>query len=330
MPRSRGVFDPTDRELFDQQRQRFDWAMLQNGCVYRYDTAFGLDSACARLRDLGYLVHRLDAANWSTVADMHAALATAMSFPDYYGGSVPAFDDVLSYVAQFAYGSDPASSGTVVAIAGYDTVTRLDRRTADLMLDVFAHQARLAALYAHPMLCLVESIVTDYPPVGGRSVYSGPVWDTEPDPPCPFSERDLVELTYQFYADDTGASAFAAALRDVLADMLTTFGRWQMLTPVAASERAAAIKAEQRPKPPQEGTRLWEIGIGIRGAGDLNDLDSRLAAATYEAGVRFEQLGMLVHAAGTEYLEDALTRFPALNLSEAVDDGIVIRSTHQA
>jgi hypothetical protein len=33
----RAVFDPTDRELFLEQRQRFDWSLLHNGHVFRYD-----------------------------------------------------------------------------------------------------------------------------------------------------------------------------------------------------------------------------------------------------------------------------------------------------
>ncbi|SEC84530.1 hypothetical protein SAMN04490239_5690 [Rhodococcus koreensis] len=52
----RAVFDPTDRDLFNEQRQRFDWSLLQNGAVFRYDTRFQLDSACDRLTGLGYLI----------------------------------------------------------------------------------------------------------------------------------------------------------------------------------------------------------------------------------------------------------------------------------
>jgi len=47
------VFDPTEQELFDDQRQRFDWTLLQSGFVFRCATRFQLDSACKRLTDLG-------------------------------------------------------------------------------------------------------------------------------------------------------------------------------------------------------------------------------------------------------------------------------------
>jgi hypothetical protein len=32
--------------LFNEQRQRFDWSLLQNGNVCRYDSRFQLDTAC--------------------------------------------------------------------------------------------------------------------------------------------------------------------------------------------------------------------------------------------------------------------------------------------
>jgi hypothetical protein len=151
------VFDPTERELFDDQRQRFDWTLLQSGFVFRYAARFQFDSACTRLTDLGYLVHELHAQEWTCVEDMHTAFAASMSFPDYYGRNLDALDDVLSDVATFSYGSDPATAGTVLAIADFDVLLQIDYRTGRKILEIFARQARLAALYGHPMLCLVET-----------------------------------------------------------------------------------------------------------------------------------------------------------------------------
>ncbi|BAH56153.1 barstar family protein [Rhodococcus opacus] len=306
------MFDPTDRDLFNEQRQRFDWSLLQNGNVYRYDTAFQLDSACTRLTDLGYLVHHIEAELWTTVADMHTAFANAMSFPAYYGRNLDAFNDVLRDVAMFDYGSDPTSSGTVLAIADYDTLAGIDRRTAGEVLDIFAFQARLAALYGHPMLCLAESTVTDYPPVGGRPVYFGSVWDVEPDPPAPFHEGDLVENVLQIYADETGASEYVAALNTVLTDTLTPLGRWQILDPVLASERTALFHAEHRPEPPPPGTQLWEIFIGLRGTGDHNLLGDQLVHVLSDTGIHFDQLITRFYAAGTEDRGQALSNYPDL------------------
>ena len=310
------VFDPTDREMFDAQRQRFDWSLLQNGNVYRYDTVFQLDSACTRLTDLGYLVHRVDAHSWTNVEDMHTAFAKTMSFPSYYGRNLDAFADVLSDVASFAYGSDPTSLGTVLAISGYDTFARIDRRTATAVLDIFSAQARLAALYAHPMLCLVESTVTDYASVGGRPVSVGSVWDVQPDPPAPFHHGDLVEQVLQIYADEASASKYFAALNQALADTLAAHGRWQILNPVLASERVATLHAENRPEPPPTGTQLWEILIGLRGAGDHTVLGDQLVHALSKSGLRFDQLITKFYSAETKELKQALTYYPSLQNSD--------------
>lgn len=70
--------------------------------------------------------------------DMHAAFAASMSFPDYYGKNLDALDDVLSDVATFSYGCDPAAAGTVLAIADFDVLLHIDHRTGRRILEIFA------------------------------------------------------------------------------------------------------------------------------------------------------------------------------------------------
>lgn len=101
------VFDPVDANVFNAQRQRFDWSLLQSGNVFRYDTRFQLDSACKHLGDgLGYLVHRLDAVGWTSVNDMYDAFAHALSYRPSYGRGPDAYEDALSDVAAYTFGSD--------------------------------------------------------------------------------------------------------------------------------------------------------------------------------------------------------------------------------
>ncbi len=118
------VFDPTDKDGFIEQRQRFDWTLLQNGTVFRYEAAFHLDSACDRLAALGYLVHRIDGDDWTSTGDMYDAFARAMSYDPDYGRGPDAFVDTLRDVAAFTFGSDPSSTGTVLGglRAQYSTV----------------------------------------------------------------------------------------------------------------------------------------------------------------------------------------------------------------
>ncbi|WP_204164752.1 hypothetical protein [Rhodococcus oxybenzonivorans] len=110
------VFDPTDRYVFNEQRQRFDWSLLLNGTVFRYDSRFQLDSACNRLSDLDYLVHRIDAQAWTSVEDMFDPFSEAMGCQRSYGGSVAAFDDVFADVGIFAFGSDPKGQSNIARL----------------------------------------------------------------------------------------------------------------------------------------------------------------------------------------------------------------------
>ncbi|MFI6432895.1 barstar family protein [Rhodococcus oryzae] len=309
------LFDPTDRDLFNEQRERFDWSLLQNGTVFRYDTRFQLDSACNRLTGLGYLVHRIDANDWTSVDDMYDAFAQAMSYRRSYGGSLSAFSDVFADVGTYNFGSDPETTGTVLAIAGFDTLNSVDSRTARVILDVFAREARLAALYGHPMLCLVESNATDLGKVGGIDVHHGSVWDVEPDPPDPFHPGDLVEHVLQVFVTDP--AEYVADLRPVLTDLLATIGRWQVLEPVLISDPTAVndakCNARHLPQPLPPDARLWQISIGIRGEGDQTELGDQLVHAHHDAGLHFEGMFSRFYAAGTKELEHALNGYPELH-----------------
>ncbi|MFD4467529.1 barstar family protein [Rhodococcus sp. NPDC058505] len=311
MPR-RALFDPSDRDRFNAERQRFDWSLLQNGSVHRYDTAFHLRAACDRLAGLGYLVHRIDGSRWTSASDMFDALADAMSYRRSYGGSTSALADVFADVGAFDFGSDPATTGTVLAIAGFDTVAGTDRRTAHLVLDHFAREARLAGLYGHPMLCLVESAARDLGPVGGVDVHRGSVWDAEPDPPWPFHDTDIVEHLVHAYLTEPAGAEYVAALREVLTDALAGIGRWQVVGPAPVPESTARFHERYRSEPPPVGTRLMEVSIGIRGEGDHTALADKLVRVVHDAGLQFDEVISGFHPAGSEAREAALTRFPEL------------------
>jgi hypothetical protein len=126
--------------------QRADWLLLQNSAVHRVDDAAALQRTAALLTDLGWLAHTLDAAGCGTADDLHTVLATALSFPGHYGRSPDALNDVLSDVAGYEYGSDPATTGTALLVDGFDRIVDLDPGFAHAVLDVFA---------GHPMLCVV-------------------------------------------------------------------------------------------------------------------------------------------------------------------------------
>ena len=163
------VFDPTAGQRFVDQTRRYDWQLLRSSNVHRFDGADQLRAARDGLAGLGYLVHEMDASGWESAGDLHDALAAALSLPGHYGRNLDALLDVLRDVAEYEYGSDPDTAGTVLAVGGYDRVVGLDRRLAHGVLDVFALAARYGALLGHPMLCLVAS-AAELGPVGATAV----------------------------------------------------------------------------------------------------------------------------------------------------------------
>ncbi|WP_155290367.1 barstar family protein [Rhodococcoides fascians] len=211
---SRSVtFDPIDGELFTLQRQQFDWRLLQNGFVHTCRDRFTLDTATGHLAELDYLIHSFDAGVWHDIADMHTAFAQTMSFPAYYCRNLDALNDVLSDVGRYSYGSDPHRAGTVLTITGFDSLLELDRRTALLVLDIFARQARLATLYGHAMLCLIETSGRDFDRVGGMVVSGVSVSELPPDLPRPFDESVVMVFSYDIYATPAEAEHVALDLQ---------------------------------------------------------------------------------------------------------------------
>ncbi|MDZ7917434.1 MAG: barstar family protein [Rhodococcus sp. (in: high G+C Gram-positive bacteria)] len=304
------VFDPTERELFDEQRQGFDWTLLQSGFVFRYTTRFQLDRACTRLTDLGYLVHELDAREWTSVEDMHTAFAASLSFPHYYGKNLDAFNDVLRDVATFSYGSDPATAGTVLAIANFDALLHIDHRTGRTILEIFASQARLAALYGHPMLCLVETTASDLGKVGDVDIYEGTVWDTPADPPDPFDEADVLEFGFQIYATHNEAADYASALGHVIAPVLGEIGRWQILGPALAPENSVRFHREHSSARQQSGQQFWDVFVSVRGVGDAMALGEEIFHAIERAGLHFEQMSQTMY--NISYQEAAFEKYQEL------------------
>lgn len=124
------------------------------------------------LNDHGYHVTTLDASAWRLPADMHRALAAALGFPDYYGNNLEALNDCLGDVAAGEYGAPSDATGLVLVLMGFDTFAASHRSSAQALLDIFAGQARNAALFGHRMFCLVQSgdPKLTFEPVGAMSV----------------------------------------------------------------------------------------------------------------------------------------------------------------
>jgi hypothetical protein len=88
----------------------------------------------------------------------------------YYGRNLDALNDCLRDVATFDYGSDPDSTGTVVAFRHYDQIVSMDSDRAQAVLDIFTDRARDGLLIGHRMMVLVQSDDPDlsFGPLGAQ------------------------------------------------------------------------------------------------------------------------------------------------------------------
>ena len=135
--------------------QRTDWPLLQNGFVTLFWAQTLFTATKSQLREDGYQLFELDTSAWNSTDTALLSLATALSFPDYFGRNLNALVDCLRDVATFDYGSDADSTGTVIALDNFDEFARhTDMNLAWTLLDVFAATARLAILIGHRASCL--------------------------------------------------------------------------------------------------------------------------------------------------------------------------------
>ena len=134
-----------------------DFRLMVNSFVVLFLRVAILNKTIKWLQDHGYDVVSLDTSTWAAEADLHRDIAEALGFPDYYGRNLDALNDCLRTIAFYESRSLPKATGFVLALTGYDRFAKHCPSAAHAVLDIFATQARAAALIGHRMLCLVQS-----------------------------------------------------------------------------------------------------------------------------------------------------------------------------
>jgi RNAse (barnase) inhibitor barstar len=141
-----------------ESTQPVDFRLVQNSFVTMFRRSALLEDTVSWLRSHAYRVVEFDAGSWSTDTDMHDDVARRLNFPDYFGRNLDALNDCMSDVASGDYLWDPAvDTGLVMVLRGFDAFATADRRTAQLLLDIVADQARRALLIGHRIICLIQS-----------------------------------------------------------------------------------------------------------------------------------------------------------------------------
>jgi hypothetical protein len=137
--------------------ERLDFRLMLNSFVTLFWRTHLLTQATDWMRRHSYTVVSLDASGWADDGDLHRDIAAALDFPAYYGRNLDALNDCMNDVVDYAYGTSREATGLLIAFTGYDGFTRRRPRTAQIVLDIMARQARSAMLTGHRILCLVQS-----------------------------------------------------------------------------------------------------------------------------------------------------------------------------
>src|SRR5688572_23233889 len=87
---------------------QLDFRLMQDGSVNLYFRAHVLAEDVEWLRARGYVIHEFDCLGWHSMDEVHAAFASILNFPHWYGRNLDALNDSLSDVPV------PDESGTVL------------------------------------------------------------------------------------------------------------------------------------------------------------------------------------------------------------------------
>jgi hypothetical protein len=149
-----------------------DFRLVQNTFITMYCRPSLLGATVGWLRSRSYEVAEFDAGSWTSAAGMLDDLAERLQFPSYFGRNLDALNDCMRDVASHEYGWAAGATGLVIVLTAFDAFAAVDRRTAQIMLNIIADQARSAILVGNRIICLVQSNdpQLSFEPVGAMPV----------------------------------------------------------------------------------------------------------------------------------------------------------------
>lgn len=149
----------------DEDLQRLDWELLQNGAVTLYFRPEVLAEDIEWLKRHDYRVDIFDCSAWIDESEMHEALRCGLEFPDYYGSNLSALNDCMNDI------EIPEEGGRVLVFNRYDLFAAKLPDVARSVLDIMEIMARRQLLFGRRLIALVQSDDPEisFELVGGRS-----------------------------------------------------------------------------------------------------------------------------------------------------------------
>jgi RNAse (barnase) inhibitor barstar len=150
--------------------ERLDWQLLQISPVTLYFQQQVLESDVFWFATEGYRVRSLKAGAYSSPEALLVALADLLSFPDYFGRNLDAFNDCLRDVEV------PELGGLLLVLEGFGMFANFFRYESQAILDICASQSRCFLLTGRRFLVLVQADDPDisFEPVGATPVTWNP------------------------------------------------------------------------------------------------------------------------------------------------------------
>lgn len=151
----------------DNDTDRLDWQLMQNGAVTLYFQTAILEETLAWLRDQGYAVQTIDCHDR---AGFQQQMSLALQFREQFGydewtGNLNALNDAFRYLA-----IAPAT-GLVFCFLRYDLLKAASPDLAEAVLDIIESHSRDYLLLGQRLLALVQSDdpAIRFGPLGART-----------------------------------------------------------------------------------------------------------------------------------------------------------------
>lgn len=150
----------------DDDYQRLDWQLLQNGSVRLYHRAEILTEDIAWLAAHGYVVHNFDCTTWETEDNFHDAVSAALNFPGWYGRNSNAFRDCLGDI------KIPEDGGCALVFRRYDQFAARQPQLAQWVLEDIQDNSRKLSWWGRRLMALLQSDDPrlEFQPVGACAV----------------------------------------------------------------------------------------------------------------------------------------------------------------